>query len=53
VGLAVAVPNAIEEVRLSSHYTTHRPGGRGAVREVIDQILKAKGLWDHVIDRYQ
>ena len=53
VGLAVAVPNAIEEVRQISHYITQRPGGRGAVREVIDQILKAKGLWDAVLDRYQ
>ena len=52
-GLAVAVPGAVEEVRLASHYVTQRPGGRGAVREVIDHLLKAKGLWDHVIDRYQ
>ena len=53
VGLAVAVPNAVEEVRLTSHYVTKRPGGRGAVREVIDAILKAKGLWDQVLQRYQ
>jgi 3-deoxy-D-manno-octulosonate 8-phosphate phosphatase (KDO 8-P phosphatase) len=53
VGLAVAVPNAVEEVRHISHYVTQRSGGRGAVREVIDQILKAKGLWDAVLDRYQ
>jgi len=53
VGLAVAVPNAVEEVRQISHYITQRPGGRGAVREVIDNILKAKGLLDSVITRYQ
>ena len=53
VGLAVAVPNAVEDVRQSSHYITQRAGGRGAVREVVDQLLKAKGLWDSVIDRYQ
>lgn len=52
-GLSVAVPNAVEEVRLSCHYVTKRPGGRGAVREVIDAILKAKGLWDQVLQRYQ
>jgi len=52
-GLAVAVPGAVEEVRLTSHYVTQRPGGRGAVREVIDHLLKAKGLWDSVVDRYQ
>ena len=52
VGLAVAVPNAVEEVKRASHYVTQRPGGRGAVREVIDLILKAKGLWDQVLQRY-
>ena len=51
-GLSVAVPNAVEDVRLSCHYVTKRPGGRGAVREVIDAILKAKGLWDQVLQRY-
>ena len=53
VGLSVAVPNAVEELKAICHYTTRRPGGRGAVREVIDMILKAKGLWDHLIERYQ
>ena len=53
VGLAVAVPNAVEEIRLMAHYVTRRSGGHGAVREVVDLILKAKGLWDHVLQRYQ
>ena len=53
VGLAVAVPNAVDEVKAVSHYVTRRSGGRGAVREVIDLILKAKGLWDQVLQRYQ
>ena len=53
VGLAVAVSNAREEIRLAAHYVTKVPGGRGAVREVIDAILKAKGLWAQVTDRYQ
>ena len=52
-GLAVAVPNAVDDVKRVSHYLTHRSGGRGAVREVIDVILKAKGLWDQVTQRYQ
>lgn len=51
-GLAVAVPNAVEEVKRISHYVTQRPGGRGAVREVIDLVLKAKGVWEHLILRY-
>ena len=53
VGLAVAVPNAVEAVKRASHYVTHRPGGRGAVREVVDLLLKANGLWDHLLQRYQ
>ena len=53
VGLSVAVPNAVEDVKAICHYTTTRPGGRGAVREVIEIILKAKGLWDHLMQRYQ
>lgn len=51
-GLSVAVPNAIEEVRQACHYVTQRPGGHGAVREVIEGILKAKGLWGHVLELY-
>lgn len=52
-GLAIAVANAVEEVKRASHYVTRRPGGHGAVREVIDLILKAKGLWDQVLQAYQ
>ena len=53
VGFAVAVPNAVDEVKAASHYVTRRAGGRGAVREVIDLILKAKGLWDEALQPYQ
>jgi len=52
-GLAVCVPHAVEEVKAISHYMTRRPGGRGAVREVVDLLLKAKGLWDQILARYQ
>ncbi len=52
-GLAVAVPNAVAEVKAASHYVTQRPGGRGAVREVVELILRAKGLWDQIMQRYQ
>ena len=45
-------PGAVEDVKQASHYITKRAGGHGAVREVIDMILKAKGLWDHVLQRY-
>jgi 3-deoxy-D-manno-octulosonate 8-phosphate phosphatase (KDO 8-P phosphatase) len=53
VGLAVTVPNGVEEVKAVSHYVTSRAGGRGAVREVVELILKAKGLWDEVLKPYQ
>jgi 3-deoxy-D-manno-octulosonate 8-phosphate phosphatase (KDO 8-P phosphatase) len=52
VGLAVAVPNAVNEVRRAAHYITRRRGGDGAVREVIEMILKARGLWKKAIAKY-
>ena len=51
-GFAVAVPNAVDEVKEASHYVTRKDGGRGAVREVVELILQAKGLWDQVMQRY-
>jgi len=52
VGLAVAVPNAIDEVQRAAHYVTRRQGGDGAVREVIEMILKARGSWERAIAKY-
>jgi len=46
VGFAVAVPNAVDEVKSAAHYVTVREGGRGAVREICDIILKSQGKWD-------
>ena len=51
-GLAIAPPNAADEVKNSSHYITKREGGKGAVREVIEIILKSQGLWDEIISDY-
>jgi 3-deoxy-D-manno-octulosonate 8-phosphate phosphatase (KDO 8-P phosphatase) len=51
-GLAVAVPNAVSEVKQTAHYVTKRRGGDGAVREVIEMILKARGLWKKTIAKY-
>jgi YrbI family 3-deoxy-D-manno-octulosonate 8-phosphate phosphatase len=44
-GLAVAVADACAEVRAAAHYITRAPGGRGAVREVIELILRCQGAW--------
>jgi 3-deoxy-D-manno-octulosonate 8-phosphate phosphatase (KDO 8-P phosphatase) len=52
VGLAVAVADAVDEVKASAHLITQRPGGQGAVREVIELILRAQGHWDSLIERY-
>ena len=52
IGLAVCPPNAMEEVKSFVHLTTEKPGGRGAVREVCDFILKAQGAWEKVTARY-
>jgi 3-deoxy-D-manno-octulosonate 8-phosphate phosphatase (KDO 8-P phosphatase) len=52
VGLAVAVADAVDEVKAAVHLITQRPGGQGAVREVIELILKAQGQWDSLIERY-
>lgn len=49
VGLALAVADAVEEVRTAAHYTTNLSGGRGAVREVIEMLLKAKQRWDDLV----
>jgi len=51
VGLAAAVGNAALEVKLAAHYTTKATGGRGAARELIELILKSKGIWDEMIDK--
>ncbi|MBI3618295.1 MAG: HAD-IIIA family hydrolase [Candidatus Omnitrophica bacterium] len=49
VGLAVAVPNAMDELKKNAHYVTTRRGGAGAVREVIELILKAQGKWKNIV----
>ena len=52
VGLAIAVADAHERVRKSADWTTSAPGGRGAVREVCDALLKACGKWDELMSQY-
>jgi 3-deoxy-D-manno-octulosonate 8-phosphate phosphatase (KDO 8-P phosphatase) len=52
VGLAVAVKNAVEEVKARAHYLTAKGGGRGAVREVTDMLLKHQNKWNEVTEKY-
>lgn len=49
VGLAVAVADAVPEVRAAAHWVTTLPGGKGAVREVCDLLLKAQNKWEELI----
>jgi len=49
VSLAVAVADAAEDTKQVAHYVTACRGGHGAVREVIDLILKAQGRWDELM----
>ena len=53
VGLAVAVANAVEEVRKIAHYITANEGGRGAAREVVELILKTQAKWAEVTKEYR
>jgi len=52
VGLAVAVNDALPEVRELAHFVTANPGGRGAVREVCDLIIAAKGQRQALLTKY-
>jgi 3-deoxy-D-manno-octulosonate 8-phosphate phosphatase (KDO 8-P phosphatase) len=51
-GLAIAPADAAPEALAAAHWVTSRPGGHGAVREAIELLLKAQGLWEREIDRY-
>ena len=48
-GFAVAVANAREEVRRAADWVTTRPGGHGAVSEVIEHVLTAQGRWSEAV----
>ncbi len=51
VGLAVAVGDAVTDVKKIAHYVTNAHAGKGAIREAIELILKSKGLWNELIDK--
>lgn len=52
VGFGAAVANAVDEVKEAADYVTVRKGGQGAVREVIEYILKKTGRWEELMQRY-
>jgi 3-deoxy-D-manno-octulosonate 8-phosphate phosphatase (KDO 8-P phosphatase) len=52
VGLPIAVSNAVAEIKQVAAYVTHAGGGHGAVREVIEALLRARGEWPGILERY-
>jgi len=52
VGLAVTVADAVAEIKAVAHYVTRREGGKGAVRELCELIIEAKGQREELLARY-
>ncbi|TET43764.1 3-deoxy-D-manno-octulosonate 8-phosphate phosphatase [candidate division TA06 bacterium] len=52
VGLPIAVANAMPEVKEVAVLVTESGGGEGAVREAVEAILKAKGVWEETLNKY-
>jgi 3-deoxy-D-manno-octulosonate 8-phosphate phosphatase (KDO 8-P phosphatase) len=52
VGLPIAVANAVADVKAIAAYVTQNEGGHGAVREVIEALLRARGEWPDILERY-
>ncbi len=53
VGLAVAVADAAPEAKALADYTTRLSGGRGAVREICEEILKTQRKWKKILENYR
>ncbi|MPW44528.1 HAD-IIIA family hydrolase [Acinetobacter guerrae] len=51
-GMCVTVPNGHVELRRRAHLVTQAMGGRGAVREVCDMLLNAKGVYEELLAKY-
>ncbi len=52
-GVGVAVADAVAEARAAAEFVTRAAGGHGAVREVVEMILKAQGKWDGIVAGYE
>jgi 3-deoxy-D-manno-octulosonate 8-phosphate phosphatase (KDO 8-P phosphatase) len=50
-GLAIAVGDAVPEVKDAAHYTTKALAGHGAIREAVELVLKSKGIWEAMLDK--
>jgi 3-deoxy-D-manno-octulosonate 8-phosphate phosphatase (KDO 8-P phosphatase) len=52
VGLSAAPADAVADVRARVHVVTAHPGGAGAVRDLIEAVLRAQGRWAAIAARY-
>lgn len=52
VGLPATVANGVLEVRRVAAWQSSKAGGRGAVREFAEALLRARGQWDGLVDEY-
>lgn len=52
VGFSATVPSAVSEVKKRADYVTKKQGGQGAVREVVELILKGQGKWSGILKTY-
>lgn len=50
VGMACCPQDAVPEIKAISHYISHKDGGKGCVRDVIEQVLKVHGKWQQNFD---
>lgn len=51
-GFAVAVADGVAEAKAAAHVVTQAAGGHGAIREVVEMILKAQGIWEPFVAHY-
>ena len=52
VGFSACPKDAVPEVLERVDYISNKNGGRGAVREIFEKIMKENGMWEKVLDRY-
>jgi 3-deoxy-D-manno-octulosonate 8-phosphate phosphatase (KDO 8-P phosphatase) len=51
-GLAIAVGDGVAEAKAAAHHVTRAAGGRGAVREAVELVLRAQGKWQPFVEKY-
>ena len=53
VGFSACPADAVPEVKAEVDYVSGKAGGRGAVREIIEMVLKAQGKWENLVDKFK